>query len=577
VDRQRLLDLADQVATGSKIDWDVEEHSSTDERELAVVRSLRNLASISSLFSSNVVALRDVKERAAVDSLHPASERMAAAEEEPTATEAQPPAADDLPDHMEHWGSLERLERVGRGAYGSVYKAWDPKLQIWVALKLGHHDASMLEEARLLARLRHENVVRIYGAEAHDGRSGIWMELVQGRNLAEIVNFEGPMSEAKAIRVGQTLARAVAAVHQKGVIHEDIKAYNVMREEGGRLLLMDFGAGVRKEEALDECVRGHIRGTPCYLAPEILDGEPASVRSDIYSLGVLLFHLVTGEYPVVAEPGESLRDAHRRRRALVDLRPELSARFCGIVERCLDPVPEQRFASAGRVAHALEELIPRRLPALRVVVAVLAALVIGASGYAYWRQSTSYSVEASLYQDADVGKQLLVSGSRVQPGDRLFMEMSASKPLHVYVINRDEEGVTTLLFPIPGLRPANPIAPDEIQHLPGFLEQDQAFWKVTSAGGRESFLVIASLEPVHEIEEATAGLQPARFGAPIQYPQLNPSLVSGLRGIGGLAARPATPRAADDSLFQQIQELTAEKQKHRGVWVRRIELDNPLQ
>ncbi|MCB1034175.1 MAG: protein kinase, partial [Acidobacteria bacterium] len=149
---------------------------------------------------------------------------------------------------------------------------------------------------------------------------------------------------------------ALDTIHAAGLIHGDVKPANVMREEGGRIVLMDFGIG------LDRSRTGAVgsSGTPLYLAPEILEGAPATPGSDLYALGVLLFFLVTGQYPVTGASLSELRQAHRtgRRRLLRDLRPDLPRDFVEVVEKALAADPQQRFRSAGEMEGALEGVFP---------------------------------------------------------------------------------------------------------------------------------------------------------------------------------------------------------------------------
>ena len=147
----------------------------------------------------------------------------------------------------------------------------------------------------------------MYGADEHDGRVGLWTEFVRGESLDAVGrSAHGPLGAREAALVGLDVCRALAAVHGAGLVHRDVKAQNVMREAGGRIVLMDFGTGA-------EIAGAHARlaGTPLYLAPEIFAGEPAtSLQSDIYSVGVLLFYLVTGAFP-----GDGRIDGPARARA----------------------------------------------------------------------------------------------------------------------------------------------------------------------------------------------------------------------------------------------------------------------
>jgi serine/threonine protein kinase/tetratricopeptide (TPR) repeat protein len=319
----RFNTLIESVADGDPLDWDALDAAAEGSRQ----RLLRHLRLV-----------------ARVAEVHRSAVGVASSE---LSTEVTHAAIEAAP-----WGPFVLLSRVGEGAFGEVYRARDPWLDRDVALKLlkpgitGRVSPNrIVSEARILARLRHPNVVTIHGADVHDGRAGLWMEMVRGRTLSQILAAEGPFSASEASVIGQEVCRALSAVHAAGVVHQDVKAQNVMRESGGRLVLMDFGAG----------------STPLYLAPEVLKGSRASVASDVYAVGVLLFHLVTARYPVA---GASLRDLERahgqgQRLRLADARADLPDAFVAAVERALDPDAARRFASAGEMRTALSDLADR--------------------------------------------------------------------------------------------------------------------------------------------------------------------------------------------------------------------------
>ncbi len=333
-DDRALADLAASVADGNPVDWEAVE-AGTPGRDRRIVRHLRLVDSIAALHRSIPPTPSDTP----VTTL--------------TSTDGRP------------WGRLVLLECIGQGTSCDVFRAWDSELHRDVALKLLHQDdladggrdtrARLMEEARRLARLRHEHVVQVYGAEEHDGRVGLWTELVRGESLDEIVKARGPLGAREAALVGLDVCAALAAVHNAGLLHRDVKAQNVMREAGGRVVLMDFGTG--------EDLSGSSRliGTPLYLAPEIFRGQKASVQSDVYSVGVMLFYLVTGTFPVVAATMEQLAHGHanRLRQPLRDLRPDVPASFIGVVERALDSDPARRYRSIGELEQGLRESLDR--------------------------------------------------------------------------------------------------------------------------------------------------------------------------------------------------------------------------
>jgi serine/threonine-protein kinase len=323
-DARPLDELAEDVLEGRPVDWASAE-SSPDPNRREAVRQLKVLAGIAGLHRSLAF--------------------------EP-----------GVPAELESWGRLKILEHIGRGSFGDVYRAWDTKLDREVALKLLRGDSASLEgaevlrEARLLARVRHPNVATVYDADEIGGRVGIWMEFIHGRNLDQILRERRKFDEREATRVGIELSRALFAVHEAGLLHRDIKAQNLMQGEEGRLVLMDFGTGRESEAPQRESA--DAAGTPLYLAPEIFAGSPATVQADIYSAGVLLFHLLTDAYPVRGTNIIEIQSAHSRgeRRMLAQAIPGVSRSLADVVDHAMDYDPSKRFASAKAMLDALENV-----------------------------------------------------------------------------------------------------------------------------------------------------------------------------------------------------------------------------
>ncbi len=200
-------------------------------------------------------------------------------------------------------------------------------------------------------------MVTIYGAEQIADQIGLWMEFVHGHTLEQILDQRKVVSAAEAVGIGLELCRATSAVHGAGLLHRDIKTHNVMRSEDGRIVLMDFGTG----RDLEDNAGSDLAGTPLYLAPEVLQGQQATVRSDIYSLGVLLYRLVTGAYPVHARTLSELRRAQERgeRTAVQHARRDVPLKVARVIERAIDPRPERRYQSADALGADLAALKPR--------------------------------------------------------------------------------------------------------------------------------------------------------------------------------------------------------------------------
>ncbi len=281
------------------------------------------------------------------------------------------------------WGPLEVVELLGAGSFGDVYRAHDPRLARDVALKLRRAETTpagggrSLDEARRLARVRHPNVLTIFGADVHDGLAGFWTDLVAGRTLELRVRTEGPVAADEAMRIGSQLCRALAAVHAAGMVHGDVTTANVMEDGTGTVLLMDFGAVTERHMSGTEAVRansntstrsaGSVIGTPIFMAPELLRGGTPTPSTDLYSLAVLLFRLVSGSYPVEATSIPELieRHAHGKPRPAREAAPALPGWLADTLDRALAPDPRNRFPSALELERALagSQPSPSNLPA----------------------------------------------------------------------------------------------------------------------------------------------------------------------------------------------------------------------
>ena len=340
--------LAESVADGRSIDWAHLARLPKDDPRRVLLEQLRIVAEIAE------------HHRSAVDDPAVDASTLREFDFGDQAVAARTTAA--APTAVGRWGHLLLRRKIGEGAFGEVFHAHDTWLDHPVALKLLKPEVAardshrILHEARRLARVRHPNVVTVHGADSHGGRLGFWMELVEGQTLAALAS-NGRLSSGEAAQIGQELCLALAAVHHAELVHRDVKAQNVMRaRDGGRIILMDFGAG----EPMGATRPGAL-GTPLYVAPELFHGAAAAVSTDVYALGVLLFFLVTGQYPVIAASLPSLIDAHAKgaRRRLRDLRPDLPDGFATVVERAIDPDPARRFQSAGDFHAALAGYLPR--------------------------------------------------------------------------------------------------------------------------------------------------------------------------------------------------------------------------
>jgi Protein kinase domain len=256
-------------------------------------------------------------------------------------------------------GRYRIVELLGKGGMGEVYRADDLKLGQAVALKfLPQRLAAdptrltrLLNEVRIARQVSHPNVCRVYDVGEVDGEHFISMEYIRGEDLADLVRRIGRLPPDKAVQIARQICTGLAAAHARGVLHRDLKPGNVLLDEHGVARLTDFGLAGFVEDLRGAQVR---EGTPAYMAPEQLAGREVSVRSDIYSLGLLLYELFTGQSPFRAR---SLPELIEERQTSTPPSPSSLVALDPIVERvilrCLEPQPSRRPASALAVAAAL--------------------------------------------------------------------------------------------------------------------------------------------------------------------------------------------------------------------------------
>ncbi len=326
---ERILELAEAVADGVTPDWDSVRSNATDDSDRERIEQLRAVSVVAGWFTK--LTLGHSLAHCRHELLSPGT----------------------------RWGNLRILEHVGHGRFGHVYRAWDDMLDREVALKLlsrgddADDPGEVIREGRLMARVRHPNVLAIHGAERIAAVTGLWMEFVEGRTLAAELAERGPFGADALASVATQLCSALHAVHSAGLVHRDVKAQNVLRDQTGRIVLGDFGTGRDVADAATS--GGALAGTPMYIAPEIFAGAAATPQSDLYSLGVLLFHLATGTFPVVGGSLRALKSAHGRgqRRTLRDLRPDLPDALVRAVDTALAPA-SRRFQTALAMHDAVD-------------------------------------------------------------------------------------------------------------------------------------------------------------------------------------------------------------------------------
>jgi serine/threonine protein kinase len=274
-------------------------------------------------------------------------------------------APTDDPQMIGRMGAYEVSGVIGVGAMGIVLKGFDRPLNRNVAIKvlhpvLAHHGAARRRfglEARAMAAVSHEQVVAVYAVDDQALLPYFVMEYVPGGTLEKRLAIEGPLGVVEVLRVGLQVARGLAAAHRQGLVHRDIKPSNILLDRGiERVRVADFGLA-RVQNETSQTRTGLVVGTPQYMSPEQIKGEPCDARSDLFSLGAVLYALCTGHPPFRSDSIYAVmhRIAHDEPRPIREQNPTVPAWLEALIGRLLEKNRELRFQSADEVAETLEQ------------------------------------------------------------------------------------------------------------------------------------------------------------------------------------------------------------------------------
>lgn len=266
----------------------------------------------------------------------------------------------------EQFGNYKVIGELGRGGMAVVYKADELSLNRIVALKVLSpkisDDETMIKrferEAQAAAKLSHPNIVHIYSIGEEDGINYFTMEYIKGKTLKEIREQRGAMAPDEAVGLIVQAADALSEAHEAGLVHRDIKPSNIMVDSAGRAKIADFGIAHMAQASAQLTMDGQFLGTPQYMSPEQCEGNPVDGRSDIYSLGVTFYEMLTGKSPYQADTPASIlvKISRGELKPIQDAVPTMPKKICDIVDKMLQTDADDRFQDAKELVEALKEV-----------------------------------------------------------------------------------------------------------------------------------------------------------------------------------------------------------------------------
>ena len=268
-----------------------------------------------------------------------------------------------------NYGRYQIVKELGKGAMGIVYQAHDPEIGRSIAVKVLREDRitteafvqRFLKEARAIGRLSHPNIVTVHDIGQDQGTVYIAMEFLEGEPLDKVIERK-KFGVEEIVDLGIQMGEALHYAHQRGIVHRDVKPSNIILQPTGRIKITDFGiAHIEDPAAPVQTQAGEILGTPAYMSPQQATSQPVDGRSDLFSLGVILYELATGRRPFVGKNLAAIFHSvtHDHPSPPADTNPEVPLNLSQIIMKCLSKIPEERYATGEALAEDLKNCLQK--------------------------------------------------------------------------------------------------------------------------------------------------------------------------------------------------------------------------
>jgi serine/threonine-protein kinase len=403
---------------------------------------------------------------------------------------------------LERIGNCRIVEEIASGGMAVVYRAVQEPLGRTVAIKALKTSAAAEEnvvtrferEAKSLANLQHENIIHVYDFHHERGAMFIVMEYVQGIDLYDLLEKCGRLPYDVAAILAMQVARALDYVHYRGIVHRDIKPANIMIARTGGVKVMDFGIA-RDTSFGDLTEAGTGIGTPAYMSPEQVLGDKLDARSDIFSLGVVLYQMVTGKKPFVEDEKKSAMHKIRleKHESARSVNPEVPRELNNVIDRCLEKQPRDRWRSAQHMVMALERFLAKHVEMnhhARLVLFLKSQGVITELEAEEYLNPAALGAGAGALQQPNLQARNMVRSGLVAHGVTLGVLLLFLGLIHVAPL---------------GATPRTPTGVDKAQH-PAYLRIDAHPWARVSVDG-----TLVGITPLAKPIETFAGPHAVRF------------------------------------------------------------------